>query len=127
MSQPVKCMSCGGSGELPTDYGIRDCPDCGGSGELPSRAVLTDWRTRDLQRGLSDERGLAQQDALWLIAELRRARTALTEIIALAHDVRDDDQISLRIRMVASHAIGLYDPAPIEHAPPSGSSDPSPR
>jgi hypothetical protein len=107
-------MSCGGSGELPTDYGLRDCPDCGGSGQLPSRAVLNDWRARDLRRRLEHESALPAQDALWLLAELSTARTALTSIIALAHDIRDDEQLALRIRMVASDAIGLYESAPIE-------------
>lgn len=107
-------MSCGGSGELPTDYGPRDCPDCGGSGQLPSRAVLSEWRTRDLRRRLEHEHALPSQDALWLLAELSTARTALTSIIALAHDIRDDEQLALRIRMVASDAIGLYEPAPVD-------------
>ncbi len=110
-------MSCGGSGELPTDYGPRDCPDCGGTGELPSRATLTEWRTRDFSRTLNAENSqLSRQDALWLIAELRRTRTALTEIIALAHDIRDEHQIALRIRMVASDAIGLYDQVPVANS-----------
>jgi hypothetical protein len=103
------CMSCNGSGELPTDYGPRDCPDCGGSGRLPSRAVLTEWRCRDLQRRLHHEPALPQQDALWLLAELQAARTALNAVIALAHDIQDDSQVAFRIRMEASRAIGLYD------------------
>jgi len=110
------CMSCGGSGELPTDYGLRDCPDCGGSGQLPSRAVLNEWRTRDLSRRLANEPSLPAQDALWLLAELTTARTALKSIIALAHDIRDDEQLSLRIRMVASDAIGLYQVVPLAGA-----------
>jgi len=112
-------MSCGGSGELPTDYGLRDCPDCGGSGHLPSRAVLAQWRARDLQRRLATESALPRQDALWLLAELNSARTALTSIIALAHDIRDDEQLALRIRMVASEAIGLYDSTPLDAAVPN--------
>lgn len=106
-------MSCGGSGELPTDYGLCDCPDCGGSGQLPSRAVLSEWRTRDLSRRLASEPTLPAQDAHWLLAELSTARTALKSIIALAHDIRDDEQLSLRIRMVASDAIGLYESVPL--------------
>jgi hypothetical protein len=118
-----RCMSCGGSGELPTDYGLRDCPDCGGSGQLPSRAVLAQWRARDLQRRLATEATLPRQDALWLLAELNSARTALTSIIALAHDIRDDDQLALRIRMVASEAIGLYDSAPLERDLPNAAKE----
>jgi hypothetical protein len=115
MSSSV-CMSCNGSGELPTDYGLHDCPDCGGSGHLPSRAVHTDWRARDMQRRIDAEQELSRADAQWLLAELSTMRTALTSIIALAHDIRDDEQLALRIRMVASHAIGLYDKVP----PPVG-------
>jgi len=117
MAASPQCVSCAGTGELPTDYGVVDCPDCGGAGYLPSRAVLTDWRARDLARNLSEERPLGHQDARWLLAELRGARDALTEIIALAHDVRDDDQIALRIRMVASRAMGLYETVPVAPAP----------
>jgi hypothetical protein len=113
-----RCMSCAGAGELATENGPVDCPDCGGSGTLPTRAVLTDWRSRDLSRALARGQPLSTADATWLIDELRAARTALTEVIALAHDIRDDEQIALRIRMVASQAIGLYQPAePISSAP----------
>ncbi len=113
-------MSCAGAGELPTDYGVRDCPDCGGSGELPSRATLTEWRARDFSRALDrEDSSLARKDALWLLAELRRARTALTEIIALAHDISDDNQLALRIRMVASDAMGLYDQVPVQADKPA--------
>jgi hypothetical protein len=113
---PTLCMSCNGSGELPTDYGPRDCPDCGGSGTLPSRAVLTDWRCRDLEKRLHDELTLPRQDALWLLAELQRARTALHAVIGLAHDIQDDAQVAFRIRMEASRAIGLYEVEAAEFA-----------
>ncbi|MDB4973451.1 MAG: hypothetical protein JWN48_1792 [Myxococcaceae bacterium] len=102
-------MSCRGSGELPTDYGLRDCPDCGGSGQLPSRAVLTAWRCRDLQRQLDIEAAPQVQDVRWLLTELDVARTALNEIIALAHDLSPDDPLAFRIRMQASAALGLYE------------------
>lgn len=112
-------MSCAGAGEVPTDYGLTDCPDCGGSGQLPSRSVLTDWRLADLERRTTAEHALSEQDAQFLLAELRNARTALNEVIALAHDVRDDEQIALRIRMVAGNALGLY-----QLAKPSGAQNP---
>jgi hypothetical protein len=109
MAKPANCMSCAGTGELATDNGPIDCPDCGGGGTLPTRAVLSEWRMRDLSRALAGGAHEASSaDVSWLIDELRHARTALTEIIALAHDIRDDAQLALRIRMVASQAIGLY-------------------
>lgn len=111
MAHDDRCMSCSGTGELATDYGLKDCPDCGGAGALPSRAVLTDWRTSDIARALAEGRSVESAHVHWLLEELRSARKALTEVIALAHDVRDDSQIALRIRMVASTAIGLYQTA----------------
>lgn len=104
-----RCKSCHGTGEAPTDYGIVDCPDCGGSGILPTHHVLVDWRARDIDRALAAGRPPGPADVRWLLAEVRSARTALTEIIALAHDANDPDSIALRIRFIANHALGLYD------------------
>ncbi len=109
MAELPKCSSCSGSGEVPTDYGSVDCPDCGGAGFLPSRAVLIDWRSRDLERALSRGATSEVSDVRWVLAEMRQARAALTEIIALAHDISDDDAIAQRIRFVANRALGLYE------------------
>jgi hypothetical protein len=108
MSSTTSCMTCAGSGEMPTENGLVDCPDCGGAGRLPARAVVTAWRTSDLARTLAEQRLLEHKDSVWLLAELEKAQRALREIIALAHDIRDDEQLALRIRMVAGDAIGLY-------------------
>lgn len=117
MGELPKCSSCTGSGEVPTDYGSVDCPDCGGAGFLPSRGVLLDWRTRDLERALSRGATPEPADLKWILAEVRQARAALTEIIALAHDVSDSDAIAQRIRFVANRALGLYDVAAQESSP----------
>lgn len=109
MSQMAQCSSCGGTGEAPTDYGSVDCPDCGGSGTLPSRSVLVDWRARDIERAIARGQMPDGADATWLVEEVRRARAALTEIVALAHDVSDEDSIANRIRFVANRALGLYE------------------
>jgi hypothetical protein len=53
----------------------------------------------------------AESDVRWLLQELRSAREALTSIIALAHDLRDDDAIGMRIRLAANGALGLYSEA----------------
>src|SRR5690606_31753778 len=47
-----QCMSCLGSGEAATDYGVVDCPDCGGAGTLPPRNVRIEWRAADIERAL---------------------------------------------------------------------------
>ena len=107
------CRSCQGTGETPTDYGVVDCPDCGGGGVLPTRAVLIDWRARDIERALSVGQAADAADVKWLLAELRAARTALTEIVALAHDASDPDLIAQKIRFTGNGALGLYDPAAV--------------
>lgn len=109
---PQSCNSCLGSGETPTDYGLVDCPDCGGSGVLPHRSVLVEWRARDIERALSKGVTITPDHARWLVAELRAARAALTEIIALAHDTEDRDAIGQKIRFTANRALGLYDVVP---------------
>lgn len=103
----ASCHSCGGSGEIPTDFGPVDCPDCGGAGFLPARSALVEWRARDIERAVAAGIRPSPVDLRFLIAELRGARKALTEVIALAHDATDPDSIAMRIRIVASRALGL--------------------
>lgn len=112
-----KCATCVGSGEAPTDYGIVDCPDCGGAGTLPPRSTRIEWRARDIERAVQAGRNVEAAHVAWLLAELRQARSALTEIIALAHDSADEDAIGLKIRFTANRALGLYDARPSAHAP----------
>ena len=96
-----------------TEVGPVDCPDCGGSGALPHPAVMVEWRVRDIERryAAAQEDGMAG-DMRWLIAELRRARTALTEIAALADDA-GDTELGRRLRFTANRALELY---PVEDA-----------
>ncbi len=110
MSTSRSCLSCNGTGERPTDYGSIDCPDCGGAGHLPSRSRHVEWRARDIARALDAGRSLDAADVRWLLAELETARGALTDVIALAHDVVAPDSISMSIRSTAGRALGLYDP-----------------
>jgi hypothetical protein len=105
------CDACSGSGELPTDYGVLDCPECGGSGFLPSRDVLVDWRSRDIERAIGAGITPTAGDVRWLLAELRNARAALTNVVALSHDAEDAEGISQRIRVTAQRALG-YDGKP---------------
>jgi hypothetical protein len=101
-----RCNSCSGSGEIGTEAGPVDCPDCGGSGSLPHPNVLVEWRMRDIERSRAAERGAAASDIRWLIAELRRARTALTELVSLAEEA-GDSETTRRMRTTAARALGL--------------------
>jgi hypothetical protein len=109
-----RCNSCSGSGEVGTEVGPVDCPDCGGTGVLPHPSVLVEWRIRDIERAHSDAHEEAATDLRWLIAELRRARTALTEIVTLAEDAGDSD-VARRLRVTAGQALELFEVTP---APP---------
>jgi hypothetical protein len=103
-----QCESCSGTGEVGTEVGPVDCPDCGGSGVLPHPNVLVEWRVRDIEKARIDASDAASSDIRWLIAELRRARTALTEIASLADDAGDSD-IAQRIRVTAGQALALFE------------------
>jgi hypothetical protein len=106
MSQTT-CDACFGTGEMPTDHGCVDCPDCGGAGYLPSKNVLVEWRSRDIERAVGSGLNLAPADVRFLLSELQTARTALTKVVALAHDVPETDGIASKIRAVAEHALGV--------------------
>jgi len=107
-TEAEKCKSCHGTGEVGSEFGPGRCPDCGGAGYLPSAHVLIEWRARDIERahaGASDSTG---GDVRWLLAELRCARDALTEISALAQEL-EEGPISARIRFTANTALRLYE------------------
>lgn len=108
------CASCLGSGEAPTDYGVVDCPDCGGAGVLPPRAVRVEWRARDIERAVQAGQPVPGEHIQWLLTELRMARRALTEVVALAHDSDDPNGIGSKIRFTANRALGLYRSTPVE-------------
>jgi hypothetical protein len=98
-----------GTGEMPSDYGVVDCPDCGGAGILPSEGIRIEWRAADILRAAQSGQPVDPEHARWLVTELKKARVALTEIIALAHDAPHDDSIALGIRFAANRALGLYE------------------
>lgn len=97
------------TGEMPSDYGIVDCPDCGGAGTLPPEGVRIEWRAADILREAQTGAKIDAEHARWLVNELKKARVALLEIIALAHDAPHDDSIALGIRFAANRALGLYE------------------
>jgi hypothetical protein len=105
-----KCHTCYGDGNFPTDTGLVDCPDCGGSGMLPSPATQVEWRLREIERAFGAGPAETAQAVRWLAFELRRAREALTEIVALSEDLPETPEAT-RLRLVASHALKLYEKA----------------
>ena len=109
MAQVPSCQSCMGSGEAASDFGPVDCADCGGAGFLPSKSVLVDWRSRDIEHALARGREVREADVRFLLSELRAARAALIDVVALAHDAQDPDAIAPRIRFTANRALGLYE------------------
>jgi hypothetical protein len=106
-----RCNSCSGSGEVGTEAGPVDCPDCGGSGVLPHPSVLVEWRVRDIERARAAGSDAAASDIRWLIAELRRARTALTEIASLAEDA-GDSETAQQLRVTVGQALELFEVSP---------------
>jgi hypothetical protein len=111
-----RCNSCLGTGEIGTEAGPVDCPDCGGAGLLPHPLVAIEWRVRDIERTHAGVRDAISNDLRWLIAELRRARTALTEIAALADEAGESD-VARRLRFTTNRALQLY---PIGDTAPNG-------
>jgi hypothetical protein len=75
---------------------------------LPHPNVLVEWRARDIEKVRAAGSDATATDIRWLIAELRRARTALTEIASLAEDA-GDSEIARRIRFTANQALELYE------------------
>lgn len=102
------CDSCGGTGEMGSEFGTSDCADCGGSGTLPTRNVLIDWRSRDIERALGSGVRVTDADIRWLLAELRTARKALNETLALAHDLPEAEPLGAKIRFLANRALGVH-------------------
>jgi len=115
-----KCESCYGQGTLPTDQGPMPCPDCGGSGMLPHPDTHVEWRLREIERAFGVGATEAAQAVRWLAFELRRARAALTDVIALSEDLPESPEL-VRIRFGANRALSLYDEEPA--APAQGSSE----
>lgn len=116
MTAESACETCNGTGDVPSRIGPTTCPDCDGSGRPPEKNVLVDWRSGDIERALHAGIPVHTHDVQFLLTELRAARKALTEIVALAHDIDDPNQIGQRIRMTATQVLGLTDARPEKKA-----------
>jgi len=107
------CETCYGEGQVPTDAGLTTCPDCGGSGTLATPATLIEWRVREIEREVGARNDVTALDVRWLVFELRRARDALTELLALADDL-DETPARTRMMFIANGALDLYQATPVE-------------
>jgi len=101
------CGNCYGEGQVATDGGPVTCPDCGGTGALPAPSVIVEWRAGEIERLHGVGADQMAQDVRWLVFELRRARSALTKLLALTDEL-DDDPATSQMRFVANEALGLY-------------------
>jgi hypothetical protein len=101
------CGNCYGEGQVSTDAGPVACPDCGGAGVLPSSNVLVEWRAVEIERLHGGGPDQIAQDVRWLVFELRRARSALTKVLALSTELGDDAPAQ-QLRFIANEALGLY-------------------
>jgi hypothetical protein len=92
---------------------------------LPTSNVLIDWRAGEIERLYGAGGDQIARDVHWLVFELRRARLALTKLLALAEESGDADAASAgaspiqQMRFVANQALGLY---PIEAESPASKS-----
>jgi hypothetical protein len=108
-SSQAACLTCYGRGETATETGLGACPDCGGTGLLPPRDVLVEWRIAAVEKRYASGDSEATPDINWLAFELRRARQALTKILALAQEDAVESQAK-HIRFAANEALGVYEP-----------------
>ena len=112
-----RCETCYGEGRIPSDAGLLTCPDCGGTGVLATASTLVEWRLRAIERAQDGRGDDLAMDVRWLAFEVRRARDALTEIIALIDDL-DDTPLRARVLFVANGALDLYQPVDRKPAAP---------
>jgi hypothetical protein len=108
VSPPDTCATCYGQGEVVTDQGTFLCRDCMGHGKLAGRLELFEWRLRELERATQTSGHESAVDIRWLIAEVRRNRDALLQILARCQDAADDDVLAADVRYLANGSLGLY-------------------
>ena len=73
---------------------------------------------RDIEREYGASHEAVAADVRWLVAELRRARAALTEIIALAQDGESADAAA-RIKLTAVRSLEFYEIGAASESKPS--------
>ena len=113
-----KCETCYGEGQVPSDAGPLACPDCGGAGRLPHEDTHVEWRLREIERAFGGGPTEMAEAVRWIAFELRRARSALTAIIAASEDIPEMPELT-RLRFIANRALRLYEEAPSPGSAPT--------
>ena len=103
-----KCLTCYDSGEIVTELGPVDCPDCAGDPGAVSPWGQTERRLRDIEQRYAGKPDLGD-DVRWLVFELRKARSALLQILARCQDAPDGDGLAAEVRHWVNEATRMYD------------------
>jgi len=75
---------------------------------LPHPYTLVEWRLREIEQRHGSQSSETAKAMQWLAFELRRAREALTELLALSDEL-DESPARSRMRFIANRALSLYD------------------
>jgi hypothetical protein len=75
---------------------------------LPHPYTLVEWRLREIEQVHGSQGTETAKAVKWLAFELRHAREALTELLALSDEL-DESPARSRMRFVANRALSLYD------------------
>jgi hypothetical protein len=111
---PETCATCYGQGEIVTEQGPLTCRDCMGHGKLAGRVELFEWRVREIEQAHRGSTHGCDDDVGWLVAEVRRSREALLQILARCQDAPAGDALAAEISHLANGCLGLY---PLRPAP----------
>jgi hypothetical protein len=86
---------------------------------LPHHDTLVEWRLREIERAHGSRDDGVARDIKWLAFELRRAREALTGVLALTDEV-DEPSAPSRMRFIVNRALGLYGMTPVKDGQQDG-------
>jgi hypothetical protein len=108
------CLTCLGTGEVSSERGLARCDDCDGTGRIGSEFVRSEQRMRQIEARLARLSGEAALDCQWLIGELRRSREALLNVMTIAQDGDQNDELLRRVRFEFNEAAGIYPAASLD-------------
>ena len=109
ISNPPRCSTCYGTGEIVTEQGAGVCPDCFGDGNPLGSGQKVEWRLREIERRLGSSGRDDEADILWMAGELRRCREALVHILARCQDADEGDALAADVKYRANDALAIYE------------------